>query len=111
MKTALFKILPACCTILLIVALSFHVEISLAQDTATSDTTKAVKDNSSSFNDSVQFDDMEPIFYEATEDDTAAEKPAENSSSGLALYGGIIVVLIVVLFALRKAGKKKPSKD
>ena len=40
----------------------------IAQD-ANADTVEAVQDNSSSFNDSVQFDDMEPIFYEAAEDE------------------------------------------
>lgn len=110
MKTPLLKILQACLTLLIFTALTFNAGVANGQDTTTEpDTTKAVKDNSSSFNDSVQFDDMEPIFYEATEDE-AAEKPAESNSSNIALYGGIIVVLIIVLVFLRRAGKKKSTK-
>lgn len=69
---------------------------------------KDVKDNSSSFNDSVQFDDMEPLFYDATED---AKKDIEEvkteTGSGMMLYVGIAIVLIVVLVVLKKVGKKK----
>lgn len=111
MKTTLLKILTACFALLIFAALTFSAGMVNGQETTTEpDTTKAVQDNSSSFNDSVQFDDMEPIFYEATEDE-AVEKPAEGGSLNLALYGGIIVALIVVLVVLRKVGKKKPSKS
>ena len=79
---------------------------SIAQDAA-EDTTQAVQDNSSSFNDSVQFDDMEPIFYEADEDDEAASD--SGSTSGIFLYVGIAVVLLVILIVLKKAGKKKSA--
>jgi hypothetical protein len=110
MKTTLLKILPACFALLIFAALMFSTEMTMAQETTEPDTTKAVQDNSSSFNDSVQFDDMEPIFYEATEDE-AAEKPAEGGSSNLALYGGIIVALIIVLVVLKKVSKKTPTKS
>ena len=110
MKTTILKILPACFTLLLFAVLTFNAGVTNGQETTTPDTTKAVQDNSSSFNDSVQFDDMEPIFYEAAEDD-AAEKPSETGSSSLVLYGGIIVALIAVLIVLRKSAKKKPSKS
>jgi len=110
MKTTLLKILPACFTLLLFATLMFCTGVTNAQEATATDTTKAVQDNSSSFNDSVQFDDMEPIFYEATEDDAAA-KPAETGSTNLVLYGGIIVALIVVLVVLRRSSKKKPSKS
>jgi len=110
MKTTLLKILPACFTLFLAATLTFNYSNVIAQDATPADTTKSVKDNSSSFNDSVQFDDMEPIFYEATEDDAAA-KPAESNTSNLTLYGGIIVGLVVVLVVLKKVGKKKPTKD
>ena len=74
-----------------------------AQD-AEKDTVEAVQDNSSSFNDSVQFDDMEPIFYEASDDE---EESASESGSNLMLYGGIAVVLLIILIVLKKVGKKK----
>ena len=68
------------------------------------DTVEAVQDNSSSFNDSVQFDHMEPIFYEATED----EEPApESGTSSIVLYVGIAIALLIILIVLKKVGKKK----
>ena len=76
---------------------------TVAQD-ADKDTVEAVQDNSSAFNDSVQFDDMEPIFYEAADDE---EEPAAEGGSGIVLYVGIAVVLIIVLIVLKRMGKKK----
>ena len=75
-----------------------------AQQGTAQDTTEAIQDNSSAFNDSVQFDDMEPIFYEATEDEV---EPVSDSGSGIVLYVGIAVVLLIVLILLKKFGKKK----
>ena len=80
--------------------------LQLSAQDASADTTQAVQDNSSSFNDSVQCDDMEPIFYEAAEDD---EAESDSGSSGIFLYVGIAVVLLVVLIVLKKAGKKKSA--
>lgn len=77
---------------------------TIAQEETTQDTVEAIQDNSSSFNDSVQFDDMEPIFYEATEDTV---EPAAESGSGIVLYVGIAVVLLIILIVLKKFGKKK----
>ncbi len=66
----------------------------------------SVQDNSSSFNDSVQFDDMEPVFYEAAKDaDKAA--PAASSGGSIVLYVGIAIVLVIVLIVLKKFGRKK----
>lgn len=76
-----------------------------AQD-STEQTT--VQDNSSSFNDSVQFDDMEPVFYEAAKEaDTPA--PAKSEGGSIILYVGIAIVLVVVLIVLKKAGGRKKS--
>lgn len=88
-----------------ILGLALTPMIANAQDDD-KDKTEAAKDNSSSFNDSVQFDDMEPLFYEA-KDDEKKEEVAAESGSGMMLYVGIAVVLIVVLVVLKKVGKKK----
>jgi hypothetical protein len=79
---------------------------SMAQEEVAQDTVEAIQDNSSSFNDSVQFDDMEPIFYEATEDTV---EPATESGSSIVLYAGIAVVLLIILIVLKKMGKKKKT--
>jgi hypothetical protein len=77
-----------------------------ASEETTEDSVEVVEDNSSAFNDSVQFDDMEPVFYEATEDEEEATG-TEEGMGGMLLYIGIAVVLIIVLIVLKKAGKKK----
>jgi len=81
---------------------------TIAQEEAAQDTVEAIQDNSSSFNDSVQFDDMEPIFYEATEDEV---EPAAESGSGIVLYVSIAVVLLIILIVLKKFGKKKQPNN
>jgi hypothetical protein len=104
MKTSFLKLLSAGFLFLFVLGIMFHPLKTKAQD-AQEDTVAAVQDNSSSFNDSVQFDDMEPIFYEAADDD-ATEKVASESSN-IMLYAGIAVVLLVVLIVLKQVGKKK----
>lgn len=103
MKTALLKLITFSISLFFMLASIISPFSAFAQD-AEKDTVEAVQDNSSSFNDSVQFDDMEPIFYEATEDE---EQPPEENGSGIILYVGIAVVLLVVLIALKKMGKRK----
>ena len=107
MKTSFLKLLSAGFLFLFVLGIMFHPLKTRAQEAeeAQEDTVAAVQDNSSSFNDSVQFDDMEPIFYEAADDD-ATEKVASESSN-IMLYAGIAVVLLVVLIVLKKVGKKK----
>ena len=105
MKTTLLKLLATCFVFLFILGMALNPIHAIAQD-AEKDTVEAVQDNSSSFNDSVQFDDMEPIFYEATDDE---EEVASEDNSNIILYAGIAVVLLVILIALRKVGKKKKS--
>ncbi len=104
MKTTLLKLLSASFIFFFVLGLALNPIVTMAQDTE-KDTVEAVQDNSSSFNDSVQFDDMEPIFYEASEDDE--ETSASDNGSGMMLYVGIAVVLLVVLIVLRRMGKKK----
>lgn len=102
MKAILMKLFIASIAMVLF----FGPVVSVAQEAeAEKDTVEAAQDNSSSFNDSVQFDDMEPIFYEAAEEDEAVSD--DGGFGGTALYGGIAIVLVIVLVVLRKAGKKK----
>ena len=103
MKTILLKLLSASFIFFFVLGLALNPIVAMAQDTE-KDTVEAVQDNSSSFNDSVQFDDMEPIFYEAAEDE---EESVSENGSGMMLYVGIAVVLLVILLVLRKMGKKK----
>ena len=104
MKTTLLKLLTASFIFLFVLGIVLSPIHVMAQDTE-KDTVEAVQDNSSSFNDSVQFDDMEPIFYEAAEDDD--EVSVTDEGSGMMLYVGIAIVLIVILIVLKKVGKKK----
>lgn len=103
MKKTFLNFLSMSFVFLFVLGLALNPISALAQD-ADKDTVEAVQDNSSSFNDSVQFDDMEPIFYEAAEDE---EETASEGGSNIVLYGGIAVVLLIVLIVLKKAGKKK----
>lgn len=102
MKTTLLKLLSAGFVFLFILAMALNPIHAIAQDGEKD--TIASQDNSSSFNDSVQFDDMEPIFYEAADE---KEEVASEDSSNIMLYAGIAVVLLVILVVLRKVGKKK----
>lgn len=103
MKTTLLKLLSASFVFLFILGMALNPIHAIAQDSV-KETVEAVQDNSSSFNDSVQFDDMEPIFYEAADDE---EEVASDDSSNIIMYAGIAVVLLVILIVLRKVGKKK----
>ena len=100
MKATFLKLLSTSFLLLFVLVMVFSPVSVQAQD----EDSVAVQDNSSSFNDSVQFDDMEPIFYEAVEEEV---EPASEGNSDIMLYGGIAVVLIVVLIVLKKVGKKK----
>ena len=103
MKATFLKLLSLSFLLLFLVGMITSPLSAIAQD-AESDTVEVVQDNSSSFNDSVQFDDMEPIFYEAADDE--AETVSEEGS-GVMLYVGIAVVLVIILIVLKKVGKKK----
>ena len=103
MKRTILKLLSLSFLFLFMLGMIVSPLAAIAQD-AENDTVKAAQDNSSSFNDSVQFDDMEPIFYEAADDE--AETISEEGSS-IMLYVGIAVVLVVILIVLKKVGKKK----
>ena len=103
MKTTLLKLLSLSFLFLFMAGIIVSPLAAVAQD-AESDSVKAAQDNSSSFNDSVQFDDMEPIFYEAADDEV---ETTSEEGSNLMLYVGIAVVLVVVLIVLKKVGKKK----
>lgn len=76
---------------------------SSGQDTQAGDTTAVIDqtDDSSSFQDSVQYDDMDPIFYEAEEDEpTVAQKSKGMSTATIA--GIIIVVLGIIIVLIKK---------
>ena len=103
MKTTFLKLLTSSFIFLFVLGLALNPIQAIAQDSE-KDTAKAVQDNSSSFNDSVQFDDMEPIFYEAADEE---EETVSEEGSGIVLYVGIAVVLLIILIVLRKMGKKK----
>jgi hypothetical protein len=105
MKTTFLKLLSVSFIFLFVVGLIVSPLSGVAQD-AEKDTVEAVQDNSSAFNDSVQFDDMEPIFYEAADDEV---EPAIEEGSGIMLYVGIAVVLVIILIVLKKVGGKKKS--
>lgn len=104
MKTTRFK-LNILGALFLMLAFLMYTPDSVAQE-QNQDTTQAVQDNSSAYNDSVQFDDMEPVFYEATDDD---DQVADEKGTSYLLYIGIIVALLVVLFVLRRAAGRKKS--
>lgn len=100
MKATFLKLLTTSFLLIFVLGMVFSPVSVQAQD----EDSVAVQDNSSSFNDSVQFDDMEPIFYEAVEEEV---EPASDGDSNIMLYAGIAVVLLVVLIVLKKVGKKK----
>ncbi|NJN27749.1 MAG: hypothetical protein HC819_18170 [Cyclobacteriaceae bacterium] len=105
MKATLLKLISASFVFLLVFGMAQQPLNAQAPDSAEVQQDSAVlEDNSSSFNDSVQFDDMEPIFYEAAEDD-AVETAADNGSN-IWMYVGIAVVLLIVLVVLKKVSKK-----
>jgi Na+/H+ antiporter NhaC len=106
MKTSILKLIQASFFVAIVVALVVSPMMSIAQEATDQDTVEVIEDNSSAFNDSVQFDDMEPVFYEAADDEEVTS--SESGGTGdLWLYAGIAIVLVVVLIVLRKAGKKK----
>lgn len=104
MKTASLKLFSISVIFLFLAGMTINSMVLFAQD-AEEDTVEVIQDNSSSFNDSVQFDDMEPIFYEATEEEA---EPASENGSGIVLYVGIAIVLLIILIVLKRFGKKKP---
>jgi Na+/H+ antiporter NhaC len=106
MKTSILKLIQASFFVAIVAALVVSPMMSIAQEATDQDTVEVIEDNSSAFNDSVQFDDMEPVFYEAADDEEVTS--SESGGTGnLWLYAGIAIVLVVVLIVLKKAGKKK----
>lgn len=75
---------------------------SFGQDTKTGDTTAVVEqsEESSAFQDSVQFDDMDPIFYEAEADEPEIAQKSKGMS--MATIVGIIVVVLGIIIVLIK---------
>ena len=109
MKTTILTFIQASFFVAIAVALAVSPMMSIAQDVgeaAVIDTVEIIEDNSSAFNDSVQFDDMEPVFYEAADDEEVTSSESEGTGN-LLLYAGIAIVLVVVLIVLKKVGKKK----
>ena len=105
MKTRIKKLFLMFIAAIFMISMAILPYAAIAQD-AEGDTAAAVQDNSSSFNDSVKYDDMAPVFYEAEEDETTASA-ADSGYGDLWLYGGAVVVLLIILIVLRKKGKKK----
>ena len=81
----------------------------MAQSNTTSDTARVTgpAEESSAFQDSVRFDDMDPIFYEAEEDEPVPEKKSTGwSPVTIAII--LVVVLGVIIILIKKfTGKKK----
>jgi hypothetical protein len=109
MRRSFLKLIQSSLFLALIFGLLMSPAMVMAQDASdeSEDSLEVVEDNSSAFNDSVQFDDMEPVFYEATDDEDEAVDADSGGMGGMLLYVGIAVVLIIVLIVLKKAGKKK----
>jgi hypothetical protein len=108
MRTTLLKFIQTSLLFAFIFGMTFSsllVRAQEAEEGTDQDSTEVIEDNSSSFNDSVQFDDMEPVFYEAAEDEPAVADKADKGD--IMLYVGIAVVLVVVLIVLKKVSKKK----
>jgi hypothetical protein len=106
MKTSILKLIQASFFVAIVLALVVSPMMSIAQEATDQYTVEGIEDNSAAFNDSVQFDDMEPVFYEAADDEEVTS--SESGGTGdLWLYAGIASVRVVVLIVLRKAGKKK----
>jgi hypothetical protein len=78
--------------------------LSVAQDQAT-DTTQQPS-TSSSFQDSVRFDDMDPIFYQAEEE--PAQPVAKKNNTGI-IIAVVVLAAAVVLWLVRKSAAKKKS--
>jgi hypothetical protein len=106
MKTTIFKLIQTSFLLAIVVGMLLTPLMGIAQEATDQDTVEVIEDNSSAFNDSVQFDDMEPVFYEAADDEevTATE---DSGTGSIMLYAGIAIVLVIVLVVLKKAGKKK----
>ncbi len=92
--------------------LSFLVFVSFglvnAQDTNEADQDTVVTeraDDSSAFQDSIKYDDMDPIFYEA-EEVAAAPEAADNSMNMGLIIGIVALVVIIVIFLIRRSSKK-----
>ncbi len=90
-------------------ALSFAVpENLMAQDEKTADTTNVTgpAEESSAFQDSVRFDDMDPIFYEAEEEEPVMKQQSKGFSTGtIAIV--LVVVLGIIIVVVRKFTAKK----
>ncbi len=98
-------------SLVIFVALVFMVPASSSgQDTQPGDTTAVMgqTDDSSSFQDSVQYDDMDPIFYEAEEDEPAVAQKSKGMSTAT-IAGIIIVILGIIIVLIKKFTGKKSS--
>ncbi len=107
MRTTFLQLIRASLVVAFIFGMTLNSSLVQAQEaegTTEQDSVEVIEDNSSSFNDSVQFDDMEPVFYEAA-DDTPAVAEETKKGPNVMLYVGIAVVLIVVLVLLKRFGK------
>lgn len=91
----------------LLLFVSIGVVIAQSGDNGSDTATEERVDNSSAFQDSIKYDDMDPIFYEAEEEEAAA--PAQESpqiSTGL-IIGIVAVVVIIIIFLIRRGSSKK----
>ncbi|UCG27764.1 MAG: hypothetical protein JSV24_12460 [Bacteroidales bacterium] len=57
--------------------------------------------------DSVSIDDMDPIFYEAEEDEEPVDEGSGKSPKLLIGFTGIIILLVVGYVFIRKSGSKE----
>lgn len=82
--------------------------VSPAQEGQSVDTTSAVEqsDESSAFQDSVRFDDMDPIFYEAEEDEPVMKQKSKGMSMTTVAIILVVVLGIIVVLVKKFTGKK-----
>jgi hypothetical protein len=106
MKKAYLTFIQTILTFVLMFGMQASLNPAMAQETNELDSIEVIDENSSAFNDSVQFDDMEPVFYEAADDEEATTSESSGYGS-IVLYAGIAVALVFVLIVLRKSSKRK----
>ncbi len=95
--------------LVILLGLSFLSPIvSPAQEGQSTDTTSTVgqSDESSAFQDSVRFDDMDPIFYEAEEDEPLMKQKSKGMSMTTIAIILVVVLGIIIILVKKFTGKK-----
>ncbi len=64
-------------------------------------------EESSAFQDSVRFDDMDPIFYEAEEDEPVTKQKSTGLSTTTIAIVLVVVLVIIIVLVKKFTGKKE----